>query len=77
MLVIISPESEVEIGPFEAPILGLVLQVAIHPRGGVQYQVAWWTGLERKEVWMDACEVRPSEKSIKTELGFLGGLKGE
>jgi hypothetical protein len=75
MLVIISPESEVEIGPTEAPIIGVVIQVAIHPQRAIQYQVAWWCGLERKEQWMDACEVRVSIKSIRTEIGFLGGLK--
>lgn len=75
MLVLISPESEVEIGPVEAPIAGIVLQIAIHTKGAVQYQVAWWSGLERKEVWLDACEVRPSANSMKTEMGFLGGLK--
>lgn len=74
MLVVFSPESFVEIGPKEAPIIGNVLQVAIHSKGAVQYQISWWAGLERKEVWLDACEVRPLMDD-KTEVGFLGGLK--
>ena len=85
-ITVIAPGSEVAISASEhctpePPTVGVVTGVSIYPAEGmslrVAYQVAWWIGRERREVWLDAIEVRliPTDPTDALRIGFAGGTK--
>jgi hypothetical protein len=53
-------------------ITGEILQVCIKSNSYVQYQVAWWSGRERRCEWLEAFEFTPV-KDAKLPIGFQNG----
>jgi hypothetical protein len=66
---VIAPESRVRIGP-DKKIQGTVIDVSIRSGGVVQYRVIWWSGNERKNECLEACEVHHEESATVQQIGF-------
>jgi hypothetical protein len=69
VLSVIAPESQVLIGP-DHEIVATVIDVSIRSGGLVQYRVIWWSGNERKNEWLEACEVFPGGSATVQRIGF-------
>lgn len=47
-----------------------VIAVTIR-KTGVQYQVSWWSGNDRREAWVEECEISTdNEASSRERIGF-------
>jgi hypothetical protein len=66
---VIAPESRVRIGP-DKEISGTVIDVSVRSGGVVQYRVIWWSGNERRNEWLEACEVHQEESATVQRIGF-------
>lgn len=58
------PGTEVLVGG----LLGIVAIVQIS--SGVMYKVSWWDGSNRKSEWFEDFEVKPTDNTLKTKIGF-------
>lgn len=68
-VVVYAPGSTVMIA--EGRVEAKILQVAIG-LDEVRYQVSWWDGRDRKEVWIQVHEItRPSDCFQNLKIGFL------
>ena len=67
VLQVIKPGSVVRLGTIHA----LVTSVSISANNKVIYQVVWWDGADRKEVWVEAVEVKPDGESGMLPIGFV------
>jgi hypothetical protein len=67
-LEVIAPGTSVELSA--APrVYAVVTRVAIYEQNHVQYEVAWWNGLDRKTAWVESCEIVATGSS-KLPVGF-------
>jgi hypothetical protein len=62
--------------PPETPVLlageirATVMAVSVRSGPHVNYQVVWWSGLDRHKEWVHAGEVEPVDASREIKLGF-------
>lgn len=63
--------TKVKIGAYGDMVPGIVTAVAIYD-WGVQYQVAWWNGRDRKSEWLNHLELKfdAEAEGNKREVGF-------
>lgn len=65
---VIRPGSSVVV---DGDIRGTVIEINVVGEGlAVSYNVAWWSGRERKTEWVDASEVVEGSKRSRVRLGF-------
>jgi hypothetical protein len=67
VLRVIAPGSPVLLA---GEIRATVVAVAVRDGPHINYQVVWWSGLDRNEVWVCAAEVTASDGAGEMKLGF-------
>lgn len=55
-----------EVRMTQGGVAGIVVKTSLSSEG-VEYNVAWWVGGERKDAWVGACELEADER-----LGHIG-----
>ena len=48
----------------------MVIAVQIKSNNSISYNVCWWAGRERKEAWLEECEVSTDEPKY-AHVGFI------
>jgi hypothetical protein len=51
-------------------VLATVVAVSLTQGDCVQYRVVWWDGPDRKDIWVEAFEVRPDDGTVYSSIGF-------
>jgi hypothetical protein len=67
MLSVLAPETPVLLA---GEIRATVMAVSVRSGPHVNYQVVWWSGLDRHEEWVYAAEVERVDASREIKLGF-------
>lgn len=76
-IAILRPGTPCEIGPTDDPLTGTVSAVSIYPNDRVSIQVAWWSGREHHEEWLESHEVRECAESRRCTVGLARAMPGE
>ncbi len=72
MIEIFKPGTVCHMGDIE----GTITAAAIYAGNRISYQVAWWDGKDRKQEWLDDCEiVVGGNGGAKQQIGFVGGTE--
>lgn len=72
MITVIPPGTAVAIGS-DPPFTGQVTGVAIYANNRMLYQVAWWSGREHREQWLEPTEIAPIDEAPRQAIGFVNG----
>lgn len=67
---IFSPGSIVYIGHDDDLIRAKIIEVCIS-MNRIQYKVAWWASRERRESWVESCEISQLASPAQIKIGFL------
>jgi hypothetical protein len=76
-IAILRPGTPCEIGPTDDPLTGTVSAVAVYPNDRISIQVAWWSGREHHEEWMESHEVRECADSSRCTVGLARAVPNE
>jgi hypothetical protein len=72
-LTVITPLTQVMIGPEEARVPAVIESIGIAVNGAVWYDVVWWAGRERREAKVHASEVGIGSPGDLRTVGFHNG----
>lgn len=60
----------------DGDITGRIVQIAIQDKNRVTYEVAYWTGGERKTIWVTESEIDTVNGLSGFSVGFMGNVEG-
>lgn len=72
MLKVVCPGQKVQLG---GGVPATVLAVSVGTGDRVQYRVVWWDGRNRRDEWLEECEV-DANGAARTPIGFLPAKDG-